>query len=164
MTQQLDDFRIRPFAPADQASARGLILEGLVEHFGAPDDRFNHDLDDIATYYANANFLVAESGGIIVGTGCLVPQTGELAQIVRMSVERSKRRRGVGHAIVDALLSHARARGFGRVILTTNESWEDAIDFYTACGFHEIARANGGVLFEMVVRPDLDPSPSTLHP
>ena len=162
--RQLDDFSIRLFAPGDQAAVRGLIFEGLVEHFGAPDDRFNHDLDDIAGNYASAIFVVAETNAVIVGTGCLVPQTEELAQIVRMSVAKEHRRKGVGHAILTDLLSHAHARGFGRVILTTNESWEDAIGFYTACGFKEIARANGGVLFEMFVRRDLDPSSLTLHP
>ena len=150
---QPDDFTIHPFTSGDQGAARALILDGLVEHFGAPDERFNHDLDDIAAYYASAIFVVAETGGIIVGTGCLVPQGEEMAQVVRMSVARANRRKGIGRAILEALLNHARARNFRRVILTTNESWEDAIGFYTTCGCEESLRAGGGVLFEMVVRP-----------
>jgi GNAT superfamily N-acetyltransferase len=88
-----------------------------------------------------------------VGTGCLVPQSEETAQVVGMSVAGASRRNGVGRGILEALLNHARARGFRRLILTTSEGWEDAIGFYGACGFRESVRAAGGVLFEMIVRP-----------
>lgn len=99
-----------------------------------------------------------------MGTGCLVPQSEEMAQVVRMSVASANRRKGVGRAILEVLLNHARARDFRRVTLTTNDSSEDAIGFYTACGFRESVRAAGGVLFEMIVRFDLDRPRSTGQP
>jgi hypothetical protein len=64
---------IRPFAPADQAAARALILEGLGEHFGQIDPALNPDLAEIAAFYLARGhlFLVAEADGMLVGTGAL---------------------------------------------------------------------------------------------
>jgi GNAT superfamily N-acetyltransferase len=144
-------FAIRPFAPADQDAVRALIIEGLAEHFGFVDERFNHDLDNIGEHYTAAYFVVAEKNGEIVGTGCLVPQGADLAQVVRMSTARSTRRKGIGQAILTALLNQARAEGFRRIILTTNEQWDDAIAFYSASGFTEKGRGGGAVLFELML-------------
>jgi GNAT superfamily N-acetyltransferase len=148
---QAPHYTIRRFIPSDQEAVRTLIIEGLAEHFGAIDDRFNHDLDDIASHYTASYFVVAEAKGEIIGTGCLVPQGGDLAQIVRMSTARAHRRRGVGRAVLAALIGHARTAGIHRVILTTNEEWDDAPGFYSASGFTEKTRAGGGVLFEMLL-------------
>jgi len=148
---QAPAYTIRRFVPSDQDAVRDLIIEGLAEHFGATDDRFNHDLDDIASHYAAGYFVVAERNGEIIATGCLVPQGGDLAQIVRMSTAGAQRRKGVGRAILAALIEQARRDGLQRVILTTNEEWEDAIGFYSACGFIERTRVGGGVLFELLL-------------
>ena len=148
---QAPHYTIRRFIPSDQDAVRSLIIEGLAEHFGAIDDRFNHDLDDIASHYAAGYLVVAEANGEIIATGCLVPQGGDLAQIVRMSTASPHRRKGVGSAILSALIDHARSQDFRRVILTTNEEWDDAIGFYTACGFAEKGRTSGGVLFELLL-------------
>jgi GNAT superfamily N-acetyltransferase len=140
---------IRPFVPEDQAAARRLILDSMREHFAFIDERFNRDVDNIAAYYTGAHFLVAIADGQLIGTGCLVPQGGDLAQVVRMSVERRYRRKGVGKALLHRLLEHARSSGYRRVILETNDDWHDAIAFYRACCFTETVRASGAILFEL---------------
>ncbi len=151
-SKQPTDLTIRPFAPQDQKPARGLILEGLRGRFGtAFDDELNRDLDDIAASYAEAYFVVALLRGRLVGTGCLVPRGPEVAQVVRMSVGARHRRRGIGAAILDRLLDHARYLGCRRVILRTNAAWDGAIAFYTSCGFRQIGRNQGGILFEMIL-------------
>jgi GNAT superfamily N-acetyltransferase len=142
--------RIRPFAPADQAAARALILDGLREHWGWLDPTLNPDLDDItASYIAPGHvFLVATIGPAIAGTGAL-KIAGAAGQIVRMSVGLPWRRRGIGRAVMVALLANARERGLSRVWMETNDDWGDALGLYQRCGFREFDRRDGCVFMEL---------------
>ncbi len=140
---------IRRFEAADQDAVRWLILRGLGEHFGTIDERINTDLDEIASSYREADFLLACEGGAIVATGALMSPENGVARIVRMSCAASHRRRGIGTAIVRALLEHARHRGCGRITLATNEDRDDANSFYRTLGFVETTRPLGGVVYEL---------------
>lgn len=138
---------IRPFDAADQAPAKRLILAGLGKHVGAIDETRNPDLDDIAAAYAARGhlFVVAEVDGCVAGTGALVAEEPGIGRLVRMSVSPDFRRRGIGRALVAHLCDVARDRGDRRLVLETNDDWHDAIRLYRACGFAEVARANGEV-------------------
>jgi ribosomal protein S18 acetylase RimI-like enzyme len=107
----------------------------------------NHDLDDIASSFRDGTFLVAVTGGAVVGTGALIPMGRHAAQVVRMSVERYHRRNGIARSILDRLLAQARADRRRWVVLETNADWRDAIAFYQASGFATLGRALGGVGF-----------------
>ncbi len=139
--------RIRRFQPEDRAAARALGLAGLEEHWGDLDLALNPDLDDIATAYAGATFLVAEDGpgGRLVGTGALVRESGDVARIVRMTVVAGARRKDVGSRILGGLLDGARAAGCRRLVLETTEIWDAAVAFYERCGFRELGRRDGEV-------------------
>ncbi|MEM7096040.1 MAG: GNAT family N-acetyltransferase [Actinomycetota bacterium] len=135
---------IRPFRAGDQNAAKALILAGLVEHWGILDEAANPDLDDLAASYRDATILVAVEGNQLVGTGILVPThagSGDIArespigEIVRMSVDGSQRRRGVGIAVLDALCAAARAQGMSRLVLETTASWSGVVAFYERYGF-----------------------------
>lgn len=139
--------RIAPFTAADQTRARALVLAGMVEHWGTLDESLNPDLIDIAGTYAAGVFLCAWSDNELVGTGALKRHADGSAEIVRMSVARAWRRRGVGRAIVSALLDQARVRGHRRIILETTETWDDAVRFYLSLGFTITHRLNGEVYF-----------------
>lgn len=138
---------IRPLQPTDQAAARRLILDGLAEHWGALDPVLNRDLDDIAASYAAGIFLVAVQNGRLVGTGALIPAAPGVVRIVRMSVEKSVRRQGIGRALLRALLDAARAQGCRRVVLETTATWRDAVAFYTRHGFRPVAQQAGDIHF-----------------
>jgi GNAT superfamily N-acetyltransferase len=142
---------IRPFAPADQPAARALILAGLADHFGELDPAFNHDLNDIAANYvaAGAVVIVADLAGQIVGTGTLIPVEPGVSRLVRMSVDRRIRGRGLGKCLVNHLLELARARGDHRVLVETNDDWPDAIALYRSCGFGDERIENGEVHFSL---------------
>jgi ribosomal protein S18 acetylase RimI-like enzyme len=131
----MDKIDIRPFVREDQASARSLILTGLSERWGTLDESRNADLRDIAGAYETGVFLCAWEDGTLIGTGALLPRQGGVGEIVRMSVARAYRRRGVGRQIAIALLGEAGRRGFRRVILETTSTWTDAIRFYQGLGF-----------------------------
>lgn len=130
--------RIRPFRPDDQPAAKALILAGLAEHWGRLDPTLNPDLDDIAASYADAVFLVAELDGQIVGTGVLVAETAVVGRIVRMSVARAQRRRGIARQLLAALIAAAQAKQYTQLVLETTATWDDAIGFYRAAGFSSL--------------------------
>jgi putative acetyltransferase len=133
---------VRPFVPADQTTARRLILDGLGEHFGSIDKKLNPDLNDIAASYLVPGdlFVVAHLGEELVCTGALVHEEPGVGRLVRMPVRSTVRRRGVGRALVTHLITAARQRRYHRLVLETNTDWDDTIGLYIACGFAECAR------------------------
>jgi ribosomal protein S18 acetylase RimI-like enzyme len=136
---------------AEQAAARQLILAGLGEHFGWIDETCNPDLEDLEAAYLRPGhcFVVAELDGNIIGTGALVEEAPGVGRLVRISVDRRFRGRGIGRRLVQRLITEARARGYRRVVCETNDDWDDAIALYRACGFVEEARRNGEVHFAL---------------
>jgi putative acetyltransferase len=144
---------IRPFQPADQAAVKALVLAGLADHWEVLDPALNPDLNDIATTYANATFLVAQQGERIVACGALVPRGNGTAEIVRMSVSRDLRRHGIGRWILAALVEQARSLGFRRIVLETTETWQEVIAFYLRFGFHITHHAGGDVYFALEIDP-----------
>ncbi len=144
-------YRIRPFTTGDQEAARALILTGLGEHWGFIDETLNPDLDDIAGHYPpkTADFYVVEDeGGEIIGTAGLIREDGETGRIVRMSVARTARGRGIGKRLVAELESAARARGYRRLVCETTHDWTDAIALYLSTGFTEVGVWNDDRHFE----------------
>ena len=118
-----------------QADVQALLLGGLAERWGELDPTLNRDLDDIATTYAHGRVVVATSGGVVVGTGTVVPIDAATAEIVRMSVAPSHRRDGVGRVIVDALVGITTSWHAQRLICETSSHWTSAVAFYLRCGF-----------------------------
>lgn len=146
---------IRPFAPADQPTAKNLIQTGLGEHFGFIDPTLNPDLNDIWDSYITAGhtFVVAEWKGELVGTGALISERPKIhetfgvleanqiyGRLVRMSVSPAHRRLGIGRALVEHLLQIAQQHGLTHTLVETNLDWYDAIGLYQRCGFVEYGR------------------------
>jgi len=146
---------VRSFCPADQAAARSLIQSGLAEHFGFSDEHANPDLDDIAASYPAQGhlFLIAETGGEVVGTAAMLRAGPESGRIVRVSVARYCRRQGVARALMAHLWDDAWRRGLPRLWVETNDDWRDAIGLYTALGFEEYARGDGSVFLSRWLSP-----------
>ena len=74
--------------------------------------------------------LACDAAGRVLGTGRLLPD----GHIGRMAVSRDARGRGVGGAILEALVDAARARGDREVVLNAQVQ---AMGFYRAHGFVE---------------------------
>jgi GNAT superfamily N-acetyltransferase len=146
---------IRSFAPHDQIAARQVILNGLGEHFGWIDETRNPDLDDIAANYIQRGnvFVVAKLGGELIGTGGLITVDVNTARIVRMSVSRNHRRKGIGRALVMHLLDVARQRGFVQILVSADIGWDNAIGLYTSCGLTERARDSVEIHFALALDP-----------
>jgi GNAT superfamily N-acetyltransferase len=138
---------VRPFCPEDQETAKGLLLTGLVERWGWLDPTANPDLDDISSAYAHGTFLVAWQADEVVGTGALLPEAEGVGRVVRMSVAREKRRRGIGGLVLGRLIEHARANGYRQLVLETTSTWDDAIGFYESHGFRRVGSWDGDTHF-----------------
>ena len=148
-----DHLTIRPFQPSDQAPAKALILDGLVEHWGWLDPTKNPDLADIAEHYGGETFLVALNHGALVGTGALIHEAPGAGRVVRMSVARGHRRQGIGRAILYRLFEAARDRGYSQVVVETTSSWEDAKAFYVQHGFRRLGEWDGDTHFVVDLAP-----------
>ena len=136
-TECAPDIQITSFQSHHQYQAKRLILAGLVEHWGWLDLDRNPDLEDIAQSYAAGEFLCALSKGQLIGTGAILPRSPEVSEIVRMSVDRTVRRKGVGIRILDRLVKQAQRWRCKQVILETTKDWQGTIAFYEKYGFRQ---------------------------
>ncbi len=141
------EVEIRPFVFTDQDFAKKLILDGLAEHYNAIDPTLNPDLQNIKENYSGQGslFLVAESKGVLIGTGALIAESDNVGRIVRVSVVKTHRRMGVGRLITKKLIEAASVRQYSQLVVETNEDWYDAIRLYQRFGFTEYDRYAGEV-------------------
>ena len=109
----------------DRAQAFAIRQRVFQDEQGVPAEE-EFDADD-----ARATHVVAVVGSTCVGTGRIVFHS-EYAKIGRMAVLREWRRRGVGRALLDALIAIATELGVQQLCL---HAQVHAIPFYAACGF-----------------------------
>ena len=80
-------------------------------------------------------FMVAvDESGKVVGAGALHVMWEDLAEVRSLVVSESARGRGIGHAIVNALIERAASLGLRRVFCLTFE-----VDFFEKLGFEPIS-------------------------
>jgi GNAT superfamily N-acetyltransferase len=98
----------------------------------------DHDIASIDEYRPPAGLLLlAFDGRLAVGTGslvCLSPGTGEIR---RMYVSPDYRRRGIGRAILDALIDAAQRSAYQRILLDSPEFAFAAHALYRSAGFRD---------------------------
>lgn len=107
----------------------------FVDEQGVPAE-MELDADDPASLHALALPQRGGSDLTAVGTGRLLPAKTEagrqVSHIGRMAVLRDWRGRGVGAALLDALVASARARGDEEIVLAAQVH---ALGFYASRGF-----------------------------
>ena len=81
---------------------------------------------------------VAEMEGAIVGSVFVVRQDDEVAKLRMLYVDAAARGLGLGRRLVDECLRFARARGYRRMVLWTNDVLVSARRIYEATGFELI--------------------------
>lgn len=86
-----------------------------------------------------AIFLVADDGGTALGHALALVVLDE-AQLVDVSVDPSSRRRGVGSALLAALLAAAARSGCARAALEVSARNAAALAFYRRAGFVVVGR------------------------
>ena len=92
-----------------------------------------HEL--VSLYEAVPEFLVAvDEAGAVIGAGALHVMWEDLAEVRSMVVSEKLRGTGVGHAVLEALMTKAQSVGIKRVFCLTFET-----EFFGKHGFVEIS-------------------------
>jgi GNAT superfamily N-acetyltransferase len=125
------------------ASVEDVFASGLIDRLDAdilsryPGEPVN-GIDPVQFRAAGGYFAAARVHDTLVGCGAFRPLDGSTVEIKRMFVLPDHRGRGVARAILAALESEARRRGFARAILETGNRQSEAIALYHACGYARI--------------------------
>ncbi len=135
---------VRPAEPADLEEAGRVTLEAYVadDHIAA-DHFYAAHLLDAAARADEAELLVAELDGTVVGTVTFCPQGSPFAEVAgpgegefrMLAVAPAGRRRGVAEALVRACLDRARERGYDAMVLSTMPVQVAAQRLYERLGF-----------------------------
>lgn len=144
--------RLRPLVTADLD--RVLELEG--ELFGLGAWTIGMFTDELSA--PGRRYLVADDGGAIVGYAGIM--LGLESHIMTIGVAPAARRRGIGTALLTALLSAAREAGAESVILEVRADEEGPQRLYSKFGFATIGVRPGYYQLEgadaVVMRADLN--------
>ncbi|MCW2766790.1 MAG: ribosomal protein S18P -alanine acetyltransferase [Nocardioides sp.] len=84
-------------------------------------------------------YLVAESAGQVVGHA-VASIVADIAELQRIAVTPTSRRRGLATELLDAVLARAREGGADRLLLEVREDNAEALAFYAARDFVEVDR------------------------
>ena len=95
------------------------------------------DFRDCVSY---AQFLVADEGSGRIAGYVVALDAADEGEILNLAVAEAGRRRGLGRALVEAILERLRSRGVRQVYLEVRESNAAARALYTAFGFKEVGR------------------------
>jgi len=83
---------------------------------------------------------LAESSETAIGCVALRPLPGGIGEVKRMYVDRAWRGKGVGRALLETLISHARTLGYHHLRLGTITEMAAARSLYQSLGFAPIER------------------------
>ena len=95
------------------------------------------DFRDCVSY---AQFLVADDGGGKIAGYVVALDAADEGEILNLAVAEAGRRRGLGRALVEAILGALRDRGVQQIYLEVRESNAPARALYAAFGFKEVGR------------------------
>ncbi|MEJ6395472.1 GNAT family N-acetyltransferase [Gymnodinialimonas sp. 2305UL16-5] len=134
---------------ADFDAARALcwayrdVLLGLggrdaaaVLHF-YPEEEYSRLMAALGRYHAppEGAILLAWKGDRAVGCGMVHTLSPGVAEIKRVYVSDAVRGQGVGRAVMEALITLCRERGFKRILMDTGRKLQSAIALYDQLGF-----------------------------
>ena len=138
----------------DQTHVRTLFWEYLqwanmmVEReFGITFDiktMLEHDMGELAIFFPpHGRLLLAAYNTELAGIGCMREIGEDTGEIKRMFVRPAYRGKGIGRALVDALLNEAQQVGYVRVRLDSARFMHAAHTLYRSLGFEEVTAYEG---------------------
>ncbi len=145
------EWSVEPCEGGEALQAARCLFHAYGEHLGAgrPPD-FDEEISSLpGAYGAPSGILLLawaqegpEPGGRspreAAGCVALRPLMGQAAEVKRLYVLPQRRRQGVATALLRALIGHARALGYRRLLLDTLAEMEPARRLYRGLGFRPI--------------------------
>lgn len=134
---------VRMLGPADATLYRSLRLRALREHPDAFTSSYEQDREQpleaaarrLAAHPLWGAYHHAELYGFVGLERELRPKNRHKATVMGMYVAPEVGGQGVGRALLDALIAHARQNGLESLVLTVTDGNERATRLYEAAGF-----------------------------
>ena len=134
---------------ADRAMVRELFWEYLEwanthlnEEYGINFDiesMLERDMAELQVFLPpHGRLLLATEGARAAGIACMRRIRGDMGEIKRMYVRPEFRGKGIGRALLEALIAEAQEIGYPTVRLDSTRFMEAAHSLYRSVGFHEI--------------------------
>jgi ribosomal-protein-alanine N-acetyltransferase len=95
--------------------------------------------EGVAGRLPTVHYLVAEEDGQVVGHA-VISLVADIAELQRIAVAQSHRRRGVAGALLEEVVGLASRSGADRLLLEVRADNDAALSFYAAHGFVEVDR------------------------
>lgn len=134
-----DGYLIRTFEPADAAIAWDLHVEGLIDNSTDvhQDPAWDADVRAIPEHYLTpgSHFWVVEDAGSVVATSAVRRIDDTTAEIKRMRVTKTHRRRGIARLLVEVAEDFCRRNGYQRIILDTTDRQQPAQRLYESLNY-----------------------------
>lgn len=142
-TSSSDDFLIVPARSKIELISAAALLRAYAKSLPvdlAPQG-FSQELASLPGVYAppSGELLLAKRGDHVLGCIALRPlEPPHIAEIKRLFVRPQARGKGVGKALVQAVIATAQQAGYDEIKLDTLPGMQDAIALYKAAGFAPI--------------------------
>lgn len=136
----------RLYKLGDRRSFIDLNLDWIEESFSVESsDREQLENLEGSILAKGGRIIVAELDGQVVGTGAILPPHHDpkdgrhWLEIVKMAAKKDMRGRGIGRAVLEALIVEAKSMGAEAIWLETNSDLKAATALYEKCGFNKLA-------------------------
>lgn len=136
----------RRYTAADKQAYIALNLDWIEESFTLESsDRDQLENLETTILEPGGQIIIAELDGHVVGTGAILPphhdpQDSKIwLEIVKMAAQKNLRGQGIGRAVLEALITEARAMAANAIWLETNNDLKAAIHLYERCGFQHLS-------------------------
>lgn len=140
MTSALRAVRIIDYSPRYQADWKRINVAWIAERFVVEDvdlEVLDHPDENILA--KGGHIILAMEGEEVVGTCALLLNAPGVYQMVKMAVDTSRRGRGIGGALGEAIIVKARQHAASKVMLYSNRAGAvEAIALYRKLGFQEL--------------------------
>jgi amino-acid N-acetyltransferase len=126
-----------------------LTIRALIDTY-TPDRRLLSK-HTVTIYEDVQEFVVAELDGQVIGCGALHVMWEDLGEVRTLAVQPAHKGKGIGAALLEALLEHAKSLGLRRVFCLTFET-----SFFSRAGFAAIedAPVDASVYAELLMSGD----------